>query len=86
MRWSYSTSSALVDAKYDEWRLTVDGNVAHGSNAVVVPARRSRQRAVLRLAPPGDAVSIETAALAHWRGRGVVQLLDVDLEGRACCC
>lgn len=74
---------ALVDAKCDDWQLTVDGDVAHGSNALVVPVRRSRERAVLRLAPPGDDVAAETAALAHWRGRGVVQLLDVDLDARA---
>lgn len=73
----------LVDAKCDEWQLEVDGDVTHGSNALVVPVRRSRERAVLRLAPPGDDVSAETAALVHWGGRGVVQLLDVDLDARA---
>lgn len=63
---------ALVDAKCDEWQLEVDGEVTHGSNALVIPVRRSGERAVLRLASPGDDVAAETAALAHWDGRGIV--------------
>jgi streptomycin 6-kinase len=74
---------ALVARKCDEWELEVDGEVSHGSNALVVPVCRAGERAVLRLAPPGDDVAAETAALSHWKGRGVVQLLGVDLDARA---
>jgi streptomycin 6-kinase len=74
---------SLVAARCDAWHLDVDGAVTHGSNALVVPVRRGVERAVLRLAPPGDDVATEAAALAHWGGRGVVELLDVDLGARA---
>lgn len=73
----------LVATKCAAWQLEVDGDVTHGTNALVVPVRRLNEPAVLRLAPPGDDVATETAALSHWGGRGVVQLLDVDLDARA---
>src|SRR3712207_1827511 len=68
----------LVARQCDRWRLSLDGDVLHGSNALVVPVRRDGDRFALRLAPPGDDVAAEAAALTHWAGRGVVQLLDVD--------
>lgn len=66
----------LVAEQCSRWSLTLDGNVFHGSNALVVPVRRAGELAALRLAPPGDDVSLEAAALSHWSGRGVVKLLD----------
>ena len=60
------------------WGLSVDGAVMHGSNALVVPVRRGAQPLVLRLAPPGDDVVAEAAALRVWDGRGTVCLYDVD--------
>ncbi|MFF2489063.1 aminoglycoside phosphotransferase family protein [Microbacterium sp. NPDC058062] len=90
-RWRYDVAGRewldrlpdLVDRQCDRWRLDLDGVVVHGSNALVVPVRREEERAVLRLAPPGDDVSAETAALAHWDGRGVVRLLDADVGSGA---
>lgn len=73
----------LVATKCAAWQLEADGDVTHGTNALVVPVRRLNEPAVLRLAPPGDDVATETAALSHWGGRGVVQLLDADLDARA---
>jgi len=70
---------ALVDAHAAHWDLTLDGPVHHGSNALVVPVRRREQEAVLRLAPPGDDVDTEAAALRHWAGHGVVELLELDV-------
>ena len=73
----------LVDRQCHRWGLVVDGATLHGSNALVVPVRRGDERAVLRLAPPGDDVATETAALAHWNGRGVVLLWDADTDAGA---
>ena len=74
---------ALVDAHAARWDLTLDGPVQHGSNALVVPVRRRERAAVLRLAPPGDDVDTEAAALRHWAGHGVVELLELDAEAGA---
>ncbi len=75
---------ALVARQCDRWRLSIDGEALHGSNALVVPVRRKGDRAALRLAPPGDDVAVEVAALSHWAGRGVVQLLEVEPDVGAC--
>jgi streptomycin 6-kinase len=74
---------ALVADQCAKWHLSIDGAALHGSNALIVLVRRGDEPAALRLAPPGDDVAAETAALKHWDGRGVVRLLDVDLESRA---
>ncbi|MDH6236406.1 aminoglycoside phosphotransferase family protein [Cryobacterium sp. CG_9.6] len=67
---------SLVAEQCSRWSLTLDGHVSHGSNALVVPVRRAGELGALRLAPPGDDVTSEAAALSHWNGRGVVKLLD----------
>ncbi|MGP9683634.1 aminoglycoside phosphotransferase family protein [Brachybacterium sp. AOP3-A1-3] len=69
---------ALVARRCEDWGLEVDGDPVHGSNALVVPVRRGTQEAALRLSPPGDDLALECAALRHWDGRGVVELLDSD--------
>lgn len=74
---------ALIEVQCSTWHLTIDGAVLHGSNALIVLVRRGDEPAALRLAPPGDDVAAETAALRHWNGRGTVRLLDVDLESGA---
>lgn len=73
----------LVDEQCRRWNLQIDGDLRHGSNALVVPVRRQHDAAVLRLSPPGDDVSEEAAALRWWAGRGTVRLFDVDTDFRA---
>lgn len=65
------------------WGLALDGEPRHGSNALVVPVRRGEEAFALRLAPPGDDVLAEAAALRVWDGRGCVRLVDVDGPARA---
>ena len=72
-----------VEVRCRRWGLRVDGSVMHGSNALVVPVRRGEERFVLRLAPPGDDVAAEAAALRMWDGRGTVRLYDADEVDRA---
>jgi streptomycin 6-kinase len=72
-----------VDDRCRRWGLSVDGEVLHGSNALVVPVRRGENPLVLRLAPPGDDVLAEAEALRMWDGRGTVRLYDVDVDDRA---
>lgn len=74
---------ALVTTQAEHWGLRPDGPVRHGSNALVVPVRQGVRAAVLRLAPPGDDLATETAALRHWAGHGVVELLDADADAGA---
>lgn len=69
---------ALVARRCEDWGLEVDGDPVHGSNALVVPVRQGTLGAALRLSPPGDDLALECAALRHWDGRGVVELLDSD--------
>ncbi len=73
----------LIAAQCRHWQLRVDGYPLHGSNALVVPVRRSGLPLTLRLAPPGDDVAEEAAALAFWDGRGTVRLVEVDETSRA---
>ncbi|MFE5307662.1 aminoglycoside phosphotransferase family protein [Isoptericola sp. NPDC056605] len=65
-------------ARCAAWGLSVDGEAAHGSNALVVPVRRGDERLALRLTPPGDDVAAEVRALRWWAGRGTVLLVDAD--------
>lgn len=73
----------LVAAQCERWDLTPDGVVRHGSNALVVRVRRGDDRLALRLSPPGDDVTTESAALRFWDGRGTVRLHDLDTVHRA---
>jgi streptomycin 6-kinase len=69
---------ALVRAQCARWDLTVDGEPAHGSNALVLPVTRAGDDLVLRLTPPGPDVTAQIAALRFWDGRGTVRILDAD--------
>lgn len=73
----------LVAGQCERWDLTPDGEVRHGSNALVVRVRRGDDRLALRLSPPGDDVTTEATALRFWDGRGTVRLLKVDTAHRA---
>ncbi len=71
----------LVQTYCSRWRLTVDGEMRHGSNAAVVPVARAGESFVLRLTPPGPGVAEQADALRFWEGRGTVQLVDADVAG-----
>jgi len=73
----------LVATQSAQWELTPDGDVRHGSNALVVRVRRGDERLALRMSPPGDDVATEAAALRFWDGRGTVRLVAVDVDRRA---
>jgi streptomycin 6-kinase len=74
---------ALVRTQCARWDLTVGGEPAHGSNAVVVPVTRAGDEFVLRLTPPGPDVTAQIAALRFWDGRGTVRLVDADADAGA---
>ncbi len=85
-RWWHGNQAAWLDAlpglaraQAAAWGLVLEEPVRHGSNALVIPARRDGQLLVLRLTPPGPDFAAEVAALRFWNGRGTVHLLDVDL-------
>jgi len=72
---------ALLDRLCRSWRLQVeDGAAARGYHGVVFPVRRGAERCVLKLTWPVGRTVEEAVALAAWRGRGAVLLLDADLE------
>lgn len=69
----------LVGELLDEWSLTLDGEVAHGHTALVLPVRTAAGRpAVLKVGWPHDEAEHEALALQHWHGRGAVLLLKAD--------
>ena len=68
----------LVAWQCRSWNLVIDGEVAHGSNALVVPVRRDGQTYALRLSPPLDNGAAHVAALRFWDGRGTVRLVAFD--------
>ena len=70
---------ALADACLDRWQLRIDGPLASGAVALIIPvARRDGSTSVLKLQPVDDETGGEPAALRAWGGRGAVQLLEHD--------
>ena len=70
---------ALAAAYLDRWQLAIDGPVASGAVALIVPvARADGSKAVLKLQPVDDETGGEPAALQAWAGQGAVRLLDHD--------
>ena len=70
---------ALADAYLDRWQLRIDGPLASGAVALIIPvARRDGSKLVLKLQPVDDETGGEPAALRAWGGRGAVQLLEHD--------
>jgi streptomycin 6-kinase len=70
---------AIIHAQCRRFGLRIDGGLAHGSNAIVVPVRdRAGQELVLRLNPSGPEAAEQVAALRFWAGRGTVLLVDAD--------
>jgi streptomycin 6-kinase len=70
---------ALAAAYLDQWQLSIDGPVASGAVALIIPvACRDNSKAVLKLQPVDDETGGEPTALQAWAGRGAVQLLEHD--------
>lgn len=69
-----------VERQCSAWGLAVTGEVAFGSNAIVVPVGADL---VLRMNPPGPEVGEQVRALRWWDGRGMVLLYDADLDAGA---
>ena len=64
----------------EEWQLTLDGELRHGTAARVVDVRTSAGRpALLKLGTSEH----EALALQHWQGNGAVGLLRADPHRRA---
>ncbi len=69
----------LITTVLDEWRLRVDGSVAAGECAVVVPVMDERgSPAAVKFAWPHDEQRCEHLALRAWDGHGAVRLLRAD--------
>jgi streptomycin 6-kinase len=63
----------------DRWQLALEGPVASGAVALIIPvARHDGSKAVLKLQPVDDETGGEPAALYAWAGRGAVRLLEHD--------
>jgi streptomycin 6-kinase len=70
----------LLDDLARRWNFTItDGLVRHGYNAVVVPVSQDRRVLALKLTWPPDQARGEAEALAAWRARGAVELVNADL-------
>jgi streptomycin 6-kinase len=70
---------ALAASYLDRWQLAIDGEVASGAVALIIPvACRDGSKAVLKLQPVDDETGGEPAALQAWAGRGAVRLLEHD--------
>jgi streptomycin 6-kinase len=70
----------IMAASYmDRWQLAIDGQVASGAVALIIPVvRRAGSKAVLKLQPVDDETGGEPDALKAWAGRGAVRLLEHD--------
>ncbi|WP_405063566.1 aminoglycoside phosphotransferase family protein [Kribbella sp. NBC_01505] len=69
----------LVATQCATWSLQVNGPLAWGSNALVIPVTRGTDEFVLRMTPPGPEVDVLADALRWWDGRGMVYLYDADV-------
>jgi streptomycin 6-kinase len=75
---------AMAAVYFDRWQLAMDGQVACGAVALIVPVCRSDgSKAVLKLQPVDDETGGEPAALQAWAGRGAVRLLEHDPDSGA---
>jgi streptomycin 6-kinase len=69
----------LAAVSLERWELEIDGQVASGAVALIIPvARQDGSRAVLKLQPVDDETEGEPVALQAWAGRGAVRLLEHD--------
>jgi streptomycin 6-kinase len=70
---------AMAASYVDRWQLRIDGPVASGAVALIIPVgRHDGSKAVLKLQPVDDETGGEPAALKAWAGRGAVRLLEHD--------
>jgi streptomycin 6-kinase len=70
---------AMAAEYLDRWHLVIDGAVASGVVALIIPVVcRDGSTAVLKLQPIDDETGGEPAALKAWAGRGAVRLLEHD--------
>lgn len=75
--WADALPHLLADV-LSEWELGVDGPVAYGQCALVVPVRGPEGPAALKLGWPHQDGAHEHLALRAWAGRGAVGLLRAD--------
>jgi streptomycin 6-kinase len=74
----------LAAVYLDRWQLAIDGPVASGAVALIIPVvRGDDSKAVLKLQPVDDETGGEPAALQAWAGRGAVRLLEHDPDAGA---
>jgi streptomycin 6-kinase len=71
---------ASVQRQCERWELQYDGELAHGSNAIVVPVLRYGEPLALRMSPPGPDITEQLHALHWWDGRGMVRLVEADAD------
>jgi streptomycin 6-kinase len=69
----------LVNGTADLWNLAIDGPVAHGAAGIAVPVTQNGQPRMLKIAFQSEANRFEAPALAHWDGRGMVQVFEHDV-------
>jgi streptomycin 6-kinase len=70
---------ALAASYLERWQLAIDGRVASGAVALIIPVVcPDGSKAVLKLQPVDDETGGEPAALQAWAGRGAVRLLEHD--------
>jgi streptomycin 6-kinase len=81
-RWLDSLAAQVASCCAD-WGLTVDGAPMHGGLSLVLPVRRGKERAVLKLVWAEADAAQEALALAAWGGHGAVHLLAAEPERRA---
>ncbi len=74
---------AMAALYMDRWQLALDGPVAAGAVALIIPVSRDGTKAVLKLQPVDDETGGEPAALQAWAGRGAVRLLEHDPDSGA---
>lgn len=68
-----------VRGQLDEWELTADGPMSHGSASTVLSVRTSQGApAVLKIASPAVEAEHEHLVLRRWGGAGAVRLLRAD--------
>jgi streptomycin 6-kinase len=73
----------LVGELTEEWGLVVDGAAGHGQGSLVLPVRRDREAAVLKLAFADVEGEHEALGLQRLGGAGAVRLLSADPHRRA---
>lgn len=76
----FDTLPAVMGEVLEHWQASVDGESRHGAEGIAVPVRVGGQPLMVKFQQPTAAFAEQAQALRDWCGRGMVRLIEADLD------